>query len=333
MTKKTNSIFAAGTAFALGCAATVCLGQTTGVSHPDETYIPTAQDGTSNTAPSYQPGSAPVAHASVPAQPTSQQYVPTPVQPASLPVARTDSSVYKPYQPSFQPLPAIKSSPEDGMVVGDVAPGAAQPARQPAVDFNDGVVVRVAGPSNQLPAGSIVKTRLLISLSTKATSEGSEWTAELEEPMTRDGQVYIPAGSRVQGKVTQVHGGKRISGKATLFLMPLSITLPDGSARALHAQLIDTSATHTLTVDSEGRIGHRTHKKEEAGVLALTVGSGAAAGGMIGGVPGALVGAGVGAGVSGVMWLKSDRQAELPKNTELTFELTRAMSFGNEAQQ
>ncbi len=323
----TRRILVAGTALALSCAATACLGQTTGVSHPDETYIPTAQDGAGNVATSYTPA------ARTPAQLASQQYIPTPPQPASPPSPPVDSSVYKPYQP-YQPMPVVprKSSPEDGMVVGDVVPGAAQPPRQPATDINEGVVVRVAGPSNQLPVGTIVKTRLLLSLSTKATSEGSEWTAELEEPMTRDGQIYIPAGSLVRGKVTQVHGGKRISGNATLYLMPLSVTLPDGSARALHAQLIDTSATHTLKVDREGTIEHRAHKKEEAGVLALTTGSGAAAGGMIAGVPGALVGAGVGAGVSGVMWLKADRQAELPKNTELTFELTRAMSFGNEVQ-
>jgi hypothetical protein len=323
----TRTILATGTALVLVCAPTLCHAQTTGVSHPDETYIPTAQDGTGTVATSYQ------SQPSYPAQPAGQQYISTPPQPASLPTVPADSSAYKPYQP-YKPVPAVppKSSPEDGMVVGDEVPSSAQPSPRPRVDVNEGVVVRVAGPSNQLPVGTIVKTRLLLSLSTKATSEGSEWTAKLEEPMTRDGQIYIPAGSLVRGKVTQVHGGKRISGNATLYLMPLSVTLPDGSARALHAQLIDTSATHTLKVDREGMIEHRSHKKEEAGVLALTTGSGAAAGGMIAGVPGALVGAGVGAGVSGVMWLKADRQAELPKDTELTFELTRAMSFGNEAQ-
>ena len=38
-----------------------------------------------------------------------------------------------------------------------------------------------------------------------------------------------------------------------------------------------------------------------------------------------MVGAGIGAGVSTVLWLKQDRQAELPKNVSLVFSLTTPM--------
>jgi hypothetical protein len=140
----------------------------------------------------------------------------------------------------------------------------------------------------------------------------------------------VPAGSILRGKVTEVHGGKRIHGQAAIHLTTLSMTLPDGTTRGLHAQVIDTDLNHALRVDREGTILHRDHRKEEAGVLALTVGSGAAVGGIVAGVPGALVGAGVGAGVSGVIYLKEDKQAELPKNTVVTFELTRSMGFEQE---
>ena len=53
----------------------------------------------------------------------------------------------------------------------------------------------------------------------------------------------------------------------------------------------------------------------------------AVAGGMIGGGVGAVVGAGIGAGVSTVMWLKQDRQAELPKDVGLVFSLIDADDF------
>jgi hypothetical protein len=46
---------------------------------------------------------------------------------------------------------------------------------------------------------------------------------------------------------------------------------------------------------------------------------------MIGGVPGALIGAGVGAGVSTVVWLKQDREAQLPKDLQVVFSLTEPM--------
>jgi hypothetical protein len=175
-----------------------------------------------------------------------------------------------------------------------------------------------------------MKIRLRETLSTRFTPEGSEWSGDLIEPLVRDGQVLVPAGSLLRGKVTQVHGGKRIHGQAEIHLTTLSMTLPDGSTRGMHAQVIDTDLNHALRVDREGTILHRDHRAEEGGVLAVTVGAGAATGAVIAGVPGALVGAGVGAGVSGVLYLKEDKQAELPKGTIVTFELTRSMGFGQE---
>jgi hypothetical protein len=197
-------------------------------------------------------------------------------------------------------------------------------------DQDGDVVTRVAGPADRLPEGTLVKVRMRQAISTRTTPEGSEWTAELMEPLERDGQVLVPAGSVLRGKVTEVRGGKRIHGQAEIHLTTLSMTLPDGSSRGMHAQVIDTDLNHAVRVDREGTILHRDHRKEEAGVLALTVGSGAAVGGIVAGLPGALIGAGVGAGASGVIYLKEDKQAELPKDTVVTFELTRSMGFGQE---
>ena len=40
--------------------------------------------------------------------------------------------------------------------------------------------------------------------------------------------------------MTEVHGGRRISGGALLHLEPRNVTLPDGTHYIVHAQLIDT---------------------------------------------------------------------------------------------
>jgi hypothetical protein len=242
----------------------------------------------------------------------------TPAQTASAPTSVPVDRYAVPAPPSVlavsHPAPPLNSA-------TPLAPASEVP------DQDGGVVVRVAGPSDRLPEGTLIKIRMRETLSTKMTPEGSEWSGELVEPLERDGQVLVPAGSILRGKVTEVHGGKRIHGQAAIHLTTLSMTLPDGTTRGLHAQVIDTDLNHALRVDREGTILHRDHRKEEAGVLALTVGSGAAVGGIVAGVPGALVGAGVGAGVSGVIYLKEDKQAELPKNTVVTFELTRSMGF------
>jgi hypothetical protein len=276
------------------------MAQYTGVSHPDDLAI--------TTAPAQASASVPVdRYAAAQPQPAPQ--------PAIQPAPSTASVPVDPYAQAPAPAPAVAAS----------APA------QPAYPDRDGdVVVRVAGPSDRLPEGTLMKIRLRETLSTRFTPEGSEWSGDLIEPLVRDGQVLVPAGSLLRGKVTQVHGGKRIHGQAEIHLTTLSMTLPDGSTRGMHAQVIDTDLNHALRVDREGTILHRDHRAEEGGVLAVTVGAGAATGAVIAGVPGALVGAGVGAGVSGVLYLKEDKQAELPKGTIVTFELTRSMGFGQE---
>jgi hypothetical protein len=320
--KKQMSLRAA-VVMGLAIPAAAAMGQATGTSHPDEVIV-TTENGVKQPVyvPTPTPAYAPAASAYVSTPPA---YVPTPavaMAPAPVAVAATEFKPYKPYDP-------------DAMVVGDNPGGVVEPMRAPdpdnhAADMDAGVVTRVAGPANGLPVGTLVRTKMLQDFSTKTTVEGSEWRAELMEPLMRDGRVLIPAGAVVRGRVTSVHGGRRITGQAGIHLQTLAVMMPDGTSMGMHGQVIDTSISHSTLVDNEGTILHRDHKKEEAGVLALTAGSGVAAGAVLGGVPGALIGAGVGVGISTVIWLKADRQAEMPKGTQVTFELTRAMVLGQE---
>jgi hypothetical protein len=266
--------------------------------------------------------------------PALSQYTGT-SHPDEVPISTSNEGISQPVV--FVPASAAPAPAGGALAVAQPAPPL--PARavaavplQPAVasDADAGVVVRVPGPANMLPEGTLIKTRLLQDVSTRSTPEGTEWSAELLEPLTRDGQVLIPAGALLKGRVTEIHGGKRISGEASIHLQTLAVVLPDGTTRGLHAQVIDTGLSDTVRVDNEGTILRRNRRKEEGGILALTMGSGAAAGALIAGVPGALVGAGVGGGVSAALWLKQDRQADLPKDAQVTFELTRSMTIGQE---
>lgn len=305
--KKQNA-FGATVAGIVLVASSAASAQSTGVSHPDEVIISTSVQ------------TVPVQGSSLPVDRYAEAQAPQPTpRPMPMPVDRYATAPSKPSADVAIEAP-VSSHAASRSYAAESAPS----------DQDGGVVVRVPGPSDRLPEGTLMKVQLGQSLSTRTTPLGTEWTAVLVEPMTRDGVVMVPAGSTLRGKVTEVHGGKRISGQASIHLTTLSVLLPDGTTRGLHAQVIDTDYNHGVRVDAEGTLLHRENRKEEAGVMALTVGSGAAAGGVIAGVPGALVGAGVGAGVSGVLYLKEDKQAELPKDTILTFELTRSMGFGQE---
>jgi hypothetical protein len=285
---------AAAIALALPVAASA---QYTGTSHPDETAIEST--------------------ASVPQQ-SGYQALPAPVQ-VQGPTLKPNPQIPLEAAPAnVEPTYAARM-PEAMMAEARVT---AKP------DPDAGIVTRIPGPSNQLPVGTLVKVRLGEEISTVRTASGTLFTAQLVAPVERDGRVLLPAGSTLAGMVTEVHGGKRISGAASIHLRTTSVTLPDGTRYHLTSQVIDTSLFREVKVDREGTILRRDHAGKTTAAMALPVGGGIAAGALVAGVPGAVVGGAVGAGVSTVVWLKQDRQTELPVNTKITFALTQPLTVG-----
>ncbi len=266
-------------------AAAPAFAQMSGVSHPDSTAI-TSDDAQ---APKLTPRPS-AAIPAIPAPATTEvygAYVPyTGPKAAGAPVAT-------------HAMPA--ENPEDAMIVVDV------PERE-----------------GELREGTLLRTRIQDTLSTSSTLPGTRFTAEVTEAITRNGRVIIPVGSILNGQVTEVHGGRRISGAALLHLETRDVTLPDGTHYIVHAQLIDTGRSE-FNVNDEGTLKKKDHAKETLAVVGGVTGAGAATGALIGGGVGAVVGAGIGAGVSTVLWLKQDRQATLPKDVALVFSLTTPM--------
>jgi hypothetical protein len=207
------------------------------------------------------------------------------------------------------------------------------PVTQRRIDRNDnrnddaGIVTYVPSRTNEIPSGTLLRSRIRETISTASTRVGTPFTAEVTAPMERNGRVIIPVGSVIDGRVTVSRGGKRISGSAAIHLLPEQVTLPDGTHYMLHAQVIDTSEHNVTRVNDEGTILRRDHVKGTLAAMSLTTGGAAAAGAMIGGMPGALIGGGIGAGVSTVWWLKQDRQEVIPQNTSIVFSLNAPMAI------
>jgi hypothetical protein len=291
------------TTAALVLVSVPAFAQATGVSNPDPVTITTTDD-------------------------NAAKPVLTPRTPAAKPSAAT---------PAAAPAPAGDGStvygayiPYRGAAVAGTA-GSAASVENKVADGDDSadnldamIVTSVPEREGELREGTLLKTRIKENLSTATTVEGSRFTAELTEAIERRGRVILPVGSILEGRVTQVHGGRRISGAAALHLETQDILLPDGTHYVVHAQLIDTGKSEFKVTD-EGTLKRKDRAKENLAVVSLATGSGAAAGAMIGGGVGALVGAGIGAGVSTVIWLKEDRQATLPKDVQLVFSLTTPM--------
>jgi hypothetical protein len=268
-------------------AATPVFAQMSGVSRPDPTVI-TSDDAT----------------------PAPKALTPRPSAAVPATAAPATTEVYGPYVPYTGPGAA-----------GSVASARVAPVEDPRDAM---IVVSVPEREGELREGTLLRTKMMDTLSTNSTMQGSRFTAEVTEPIERNGRVIIPVGSILEGRVTEVHGGKRISGGALLHLETNNVMLPDGTHYIVHAQVIGAGKSD-FNVSDEGTLKKKGHAKETLVVMGGVTGAGAASGAMIGGGVGAIVGASIGAGVSTVIWLKQDRQATLPKDVALVFSLTTPM--------
>lgn len=201
-------------------------------------------------------------------------------------------------------------------------------AAENAAESTDGDIVE-AGPerADELPAGTLVHARLHQSIQTATTAPETPFSATLTEPVQHMGQVVFPVGSTVEGRITEIHGGRRFHGAAMMHLQAQSLRLPDGTRIPLNAAVVDTDQYARTRIDAEGNIVRKDHAVQTLVEFSLAAGSGAAAGGVLGGAPGALIGAGIGAGVGTAVWLKQDRQATLPSETLIVLSLTSPTSL------
>ena len=196
----------------------------------------------------------------------------------------------------------------------------------PAGNHDGDIVLEVPSRVHELSRGTLLNARLRETLNTQTTPEGAVFTAELLKDVGHHGEVMFPAGSLIRGHVTDVHGGKRIGGRAALHLEPETISLPDGTLYRLDAQVTDLEGTEDVRVTDEGTIVLRSHPKATVAVLGGVTATAAVTGAVIGGGVGAAIGAIAGAGVGTVWWLKRDVQETLPSGTTLYFALNRPLT-------
>jgi len=183
------------------------------------------------------------------------------------------------------------------------------------------IVTEVPVGPNELPIGARLKGTLQQPISTQSTLAGSRFTATLSSDVSRNGVVLLPAGSIVYGRITRIHGGRRISGPSAIRLQPESISLPDGTTYPLRAEVTDLDHYADSHVNDEGTIVGNTHPGETAAAVGLTTTAAVVVGAVVAGPVGAGVGLGIGAGASAIWWLKHDRQQELPSGTSIVFTL------------
>jgi hypothetical protein len=212
-------------------------------------------------------------------------------------------------QPSAQPKPSS-------------APVGTQPAlmaRGTAADPDGDMVNPNPLQAGQLAQGASIRVRLLTRLSTTESQQGEVFRTRVASDVLQDGQVIIPAGAEIDGRVAQVASGT-VRSHGSILLRPDTVILADGSRYHLDAQVTSTPGSRTR-VNGEGFINPGSRVKRNALMYGGAVGVGATAGALIAGPVGAVTGGAIGAGVVTAHIVIKHSEATLEPGTVLLLTL------------
>jgi acetyltransferase-like isoleucine patch superfamily enzyme len=153
-----------------------------------------------------------------------------------------------------------------------------------------------------VPSGTQIPLVLKQAISTKNAKPGDAVYAETNFPITINDKVVIPAGTYVQGRITEVKRAGRVKGKAQLLMHFTTLVFPTGYTAMLPGAVDNMpGAEKTHMKGDEGKVEQDSSKGKDAGTIATTAGTGATIGALadhslkgagIGGLAGAAAGLG-----------------------------------------
>lgn len=263
---------------------------------------------------------------------TTEEQPPIPKPPAAHPMPQTAVSAASSMQPAAI-APRSDSGPilranTDGTDQGIVGVAAAAPplaTRSYASDPDSDIVHPAPLPPGTLGEGTLIRVKLLDDVSSSFSERGEPFRSRVATDVLQDGQVVIPAGSEIDGRVAEVSRG-RFGGHGSILLVPETVTLDNGSKYELHA-VINSTPGSNLKVGSEGVITPGSRLKRAGYEYGGVVGGGMITGAILGGPAGLLAGGIVGAGVVTTHLLVSHPQANLDSGTYLMLTLTQQVAL------
>ena len=260
---------------------------------------------------------------------TSEQQPAIPKPPAGHPMQQAPTAQLAPMQPAPQnivasqstgPVPQTYGDGTDEGIVGVAPEAPALTRRATAYDPDSDIVHPAPLPPGTLGEGTIIRVRMLDELSSSLSQQGQPFRSRVASDVIQDGQVVIPAGAEIDGKVAEISTG-RFGGHGSILLQPETVTLENGSKFQLHAVVASTPGSN-LRVGSEGVITPGSRVKRNSIEYGGVVGGGMITGAVLGGPAGMLAGAIVGAGVVTTHLLVSHPQAKLESGAVLMLTLT-----------
>jgi hypothetical protein len=184
-----------------------------------------------------------------------------------------------------------------------------------------------------IPAGTKVPLVLKHGLSTKTARVGDNIYASTSFPVAVDGRMAIPAGTYVQGEVSEVRRGGHVKGRAEVLIHFRTMIFPSGYTVALPGGVegppqTESGSSGGKIKDKEGTIQAEGDTAKKVGTVAGTAVSGAMIGAVTGGGKGAAIGSAVG-GVAGmaIAMLSRGSDVQLPPGTSLEMVFQRSLTL------
>ena len=182
------------------------------------------------------------------------------------------------------------------------------------IQGNDNPTLPTTSGDFVIPNGETIVAELNDDLSTRNSREGQTFTATVRQPSAYEGSV-------IEGRVTRLQRGGRVTGRSELTLTFDNIRLRDGRTYRFAGILENVRLQNgdDVKVDNEGAVqdDNQTTKTVQRTAIGTAVGAiiGAIAGGGKGAAIGAIIGAGGGAGS---VYIQGRDDLDLNRGTELT---------------
>ncbi len=184
-----------------------------------------------------------------------------------------------------------------------------------------------------VPAGTEIPLRLAQGISTRNAKPGDPVYAETAFPITQNDRIVIPAGTYVQGRISDVKRPGRVKGRAEFLMHFTTLIFRSGYTVMLPGSVEGMPGSEKQQVkDKEGTIQQDSTKGKDAGTVAKTAGTGATVGAIAdrswkgAGMGGA---AGAGVGLAAVL-LTRGPDVNLPPGTSVQMVLQRPLVLQEE---
>lgn len=190
-------------------------------------------------------------------------------------------------------------------------------------------VLALAASAAEIPKGAHVLLRMENSINTRTAQEGDYVYLRTASPISIGGEIAVPAGSYVQGVVTQAKRSGRVKGRAKLAIRLETLTLASGKAFKFspHLASVDSGETGQKVTGKESTVEQAPGREEDAKQIAILAGSGAALGGL---ADRSWTGAGIGTGVGSAVGIATvllgrGKEVELRQDATLDVVFDRAV--------